>query len=947
MDPCLWRASPGQPPTGAPLFYLYSMSTIHFTETVKNLIEALNDIYEQQKGLPWSTVLRYLWTVLDKTLYYIFTFQWIYDFKRYPIILPKISESIFADLLYRINPILFSSDTEFLSSNSVLIFLQGCLNCFFLYLPLSAVQFIWIRRFIINGALAGAAATLGLIFGYCSFLGLCLFGFQEIIYTWYGLEPLSYFVGVWLIFIAVLQMLKGPLAEITDPKELLRIFAISFGCVWTDQSSFYQTFGNLSLHSGVSTLDWMTSGEPQSSVIFYFLGLIVGSFFWTSLIGLVFWIVDFSIEYFAEAKILPFVKYSYSSWIQGFNNVCLIGCMTLTLTSFPYYGFGYLFSNPLGFVARDSALEKFTLLKTETTDVLNGRLGYGTKSAIVSVDTDLSIFDRGRYSSGPVEQLDPESLNYQGEYLWRSRVDRMAAAHRFRKSKGIFHKYLVAQFRPMAQNLRKKKRETRRLQKLEKIQQKQQQQKNKLFFKQKLKSGFIKDKENNVKYGDDNVTEFIERFIQDYAGEANLKDPGIPNLGPREKIRFSAFSELMRCGWDCFSIFDDVQKPIAQEIKERYSENFIYRFFLRSDISSFLKRQKHHLTSDEEIDLFQKRKALGEYYDTLRSYSRLPIPIRKAFGPTICGSKSYSSRIYNQQFKGTSKIVRRLFSIHLENEKNLLPVQRKTPYIKGPKKQSGLIQKIQAIKGKEKKKKLKKVMQGKEIDKLYFNVFKEPSVLKYDQPLYSPNAFKENSLIHETIGQLYTLQTKTPLSPFIQETNPLPFFAGWDHEKRKFVVTNRLLTRENHLKQMNLLRAPASSYEKPEKLQVLTWPINFKNWPVLNTSLSRLSRNREDIPTQDDLFFYTEPLMEDPKVIYSQLPSLIDRVELDLVDRRQAVLSPKIGGWVWTGNTKSEFQKLLKKWQAQVLKFMPSQLTKANKVVPKDSPKFGSRKSRD
>ena len=898
------------------------MSTIHFTETIKNLIEALNEIYEQQKGLPWSIVSRYLWNVLDRTLYYIFTLQWIYDFKRYPIILPKISESIFADLLYRINPILFSSETEF---GGILTFLQGFLNCFFLFLPLSAVQFIWIRRFVINGALAGVAASLGIVFGYCSFLGCCLFGFREIIFSWYGLEPLSYFLGVWLIFTAVLQMLKSPLSEITEPKELLRIFGISFGCVWTDQSSFFQTFGNLSFQSGVSTLDW-----TEGPLTFYFLGLFLGSIFWTSLIGFMFWFVDFLIESFAEAKILPFVKYKYSSWAQGFNSVCLIGCMTLTLTSFPYYGFGYLFSNPLGFVARDSALEKFTLLKTDTTDVLNGRLGYGTKSAIVPVDTDLSIFDRGRYSAGPIEQLDPESLNYQGEYLWRSRVDRMSATHRFRKSKGIFHKYLVAQFRPMARNLRKKKRETRRIQKLEKIQQKQQQASTR-FEKQPNQSAFTQEKDKSVKVGKDNVTDFIDRFIQDYAGEANLKDPGVPNLAPKERIRFSALSEIMRCGWDCFSLYRDVQKPVAQEIKERFSENIIYRFLLRSDISSFLKRQKYALTSDEEIDLFQKRKALGEYYDTLRSYSKLPIPVRKAFGPTICGSKSYSSRIYNQQFKGTSKIVRRLFSIHLENEKNLLPVQRKTSYV-----DENRARKIQAITSKQKRK-LKKVIRGREIDKLYFNLFREPSVLKYDQPLYKTDKNKKNALLHESIGKLKTrkIKKKTKLSPFIQETNPLPFFAGWDHEKRKFVVTNRLLTRDNHLKQMNLLRAPASSFEKPEKLLVLTWPINFKDWPILNTALTRLSRERKEIHTQDDVFYYTEPLMDQPKLVYSQLPSLVSRVESDLVDRGQTVLSPKIGGWVWNGNTKTEIQQILQKWQAQISKYMPSSFTKTRARITK------------
>ena len=219
------------------------MSVLPLAETIKNTIEVLNEIYEiQNSGLQWVIFLKFSWNVLMDWIVYVFTFQWMNDFIQLPIIIPQVSESIFSDLLNFLVPTPVPSDSHlmdpqmvntswiqnFLTSDSSVIqngipldpsqmgiffktsFLSGFLNCFFLYFPLSPVQFIWLRRVIIDGPWAGRAATIGIIFGHLSLLGFCLFGFRDIINAWFGLEPFSYFLGIWLIFTVIFEMAHGP-----------------------------------------------------------------------------------------------------------------------------------------------------------------------------------------------------------------------------------------------------------------------------------------------------------------------------------------------------------------------------------------------------------------------------------------------------------------------------------------------------------------------------------------------------------------------------------------------------------------------------------------------------------------------------------------------------------------------------------------------------------------
>ena len=767
------------------------MSVLPLAETLKNTIEVLNQIYEQNSGsgLQWILFLKLSWNIFLDWIIYIFTFQWVNDFIQLPIFLPQGSESIFSDLLnhlsqgsnpYSLNfPVITDQTTSTLwHREAIQNFVGGFCNCFFLYVPLSPVQWIWLRRIIIDSPWAGRVSTMGLIFGHLSLLGCCLFGFRDIINAWFGLEPLSYFLGVWFIFIVIFEMAHKPLVlKKSQTKErLFKIFLISFGFVWTDQSGFYQYFSHLTLHNGVSLMDF--SSWENSNLSIYYLGIIVGSFFWTYII---------SQGVLRLGYLFPRLtryKYPYSYWIRGFHNFCLIGCITLTLTSFPYYGPDYLLTNPLGFFPQDSVFETTSLLKTDTKDIQKGRLG--EKSSFASVDTDLSLFDRGRYAGGPVVEFHFESLNYQQEYAWRSRFDRRGLT----RGGGLLDQYLTTQFGPVEEALKKQRREKKRAQQIQKWTNIQESKGGRPSSEAEewvpsSDESFDDLSLNNLglpeggdpNYLIDNYEYLIERFVENYTAEANSEDPEVPDLVDEKMIDFSAFSEIAKYGFDLFSMFEAVElnpvdEELARDIKEKFSDNLVYKFLVHMDISHFLKRlpKEHQLTSQDEISLFEKRLALAEYYDTMRSYSQLPLS--SIFQPLFCGPKSYVHRIYNQQFKGTLKIVERLFSIHLENEENIPSLNNE---------------------------------ENQKSEVIYSKLKKEPSVLKFDQPLYKSHFLEKNPLIHEQFLEHMPSSIQTADStPFLKETKPLPFFVGWNNEKRKFIVTNRLLTRQKTLSETSL-----------------------------------------------------------------------------------------------------------------------------------------------
>ena len=253
-------------------------------------------------------------------------------------------------------------------------------------------------------------------------------------------------------------------------------------------------------------------------------------------------------------------------------------------------------------------------------------------------------------------------------------------------------------------------------------------------------------------------------------GRENLLKSGPTDPLEKDELFQANFSSKFHSGFSPFFYTDSLEEdkfPYEHFVKENYYASPLFRGLLTVDIDSFLSRQPrgHLLSRGEEKQLFVKRQLLGKYYDTLRYYDNF------ARGEENSSFyKSFADRVYSQQFKGTLKIARRLFSITADPEQN---TQNKR-------------------------------------------------VLKFDQPLFDKSPSKRDSLFHEelpiqnvhresekvskrgekehilenngmtdSLGNI--LEDNKKELPFIEETNPTPFYAGWDDQLRKFVITNRML----------------------------------------------------------------------------------------------------------------------------------------------------------
>nr|YP_009238383.1 hypothetical chloroplast protein RF1 [Bracteacoccus aerius]AMO01261.1 hypothetical chloroplast protein RF1 [Bracteacoccus aerius] len=109
---------------------------------------------------------------------------------------------------------------------------------------------------------------------------------------------------------------------------------------------------------------------------------------------------------------------------------------------------------------------------------------------------------------------------------------------------------------------------------------------------------------------------------------------------------------------------------IYKDLLQHWYYSPFNRLLLKFDVDSFIRRQpsSYFLTKKEENLLHMRRLLLSDYYETLRWYTYM-----QHYGSMkarIGGTKSFASRIYNQQFMGTLRKVRHLFAITPSSTEN-------------------------------------------------------------------------------------------------------------------------------------------------------------------------------------------------------------------------------------------------------------------------------------
>lgn len=839
-----------------------------FSQFLKDYINNINNFYDSFPGdgdVDLAFLLKFSLFYIAQSLKflakYILTFRWFNDFHSFKITIPQLISSNFNSLYSS-----YSSTSSFFSffDNPSFIpnfFIIGLFNGLILSIPCSSSQILWLRRLTVEGLPSGIASGLGIISSQF-LLNVCvLLGLRFIIFPWYSFEALNYICGIILTLSVIYIIAHRPIKRIksSNTVQLVKIFILHFILTWTEQSTLFQYLSNVSFSPEPTLFETLAIDKGIHSILShwtYFSGLLFGSIFWAIFFG---WVV-LSIGYSSS----KFFNFSYSIWVRNFNSLSLIFLIAFALTSFPYYNLDYLIASPLGFIGQDDALKNFHL-RVNSRDLKKGRLG--EYSSHTSLDTDVSTFDRGRYQTTSEVELTFEDLNYQGEYVWRARNDRISSG-----SAGLVNK-LVSKFLP---RLKEAKIKLIASTKLKNIKSK----KNINIDVNILEDDLFDENENENENEDEDEDEedfdtsdhlsfldyenLIKRFMWDY--QADVTSSSLPEpYDIVDQEPYSAFSELARYAFDSFATFEEVESDefeerLGKRIKSKYYSNIVYKSILDFELSNFLGRQpkSYSLTKAEENDLFQKRLILASYYDNLREYSKMPY--FEAFQDLFLGPKTYANRVYNNQFKGTLKIIRRLFSISLERKYNR----------------------------------------------------NRESVLKFDQPLYKETLSDQNPLLHEELDDAYL---DTISTPFLREVNPIPFYAGWDNKLRKFIVTNYWLAnsytgiKTDYSKIFNVPNLISKrSSRKSKMINFVTWPLSrhkierLKNYSQKSAALMFSAYDDPAYEQQRDIFEYTESDDYDIRIVYETLPSILKRVDLRDKEKEQVYVRPLRGGVIWPGN---------------------------------------------
>jgi len=855
-----------------------------FAQFLKDFVESINDFYGSFYGSTeylqiFKFSFLYLLDSLKFLIKYILTFRWFNDFCFLRVSIPRIMYSSFIDTPVVDNPSLYLFN--FFNTPNLIErpFLSGLLNSFLFSIPVSANHILLLRRFTVEGLYAGTAAGLGLVVGQLFFLFCIICGFRFIIFPVLSAEFVVYLLGLILTLGAVFIISNKPIRriKISEVRTLRNLFIFHICLTWTEQTTFFSYFSNISFSAEPSLFEVVNSPYPLDAFLdnwLYLSGLMISSVFLTlSLGGFIYWLGYAICERF---------KFSYSRWVRLFHYSSLVTLIAFSLTSFPYYSFDYITSGQLGFISDDNALRGFHV-KTTQGDFKKGRLG--EYSSHTSLDTDPTPFSRSRYFTGSELDLTFEDLNYQAEYIWRSRNDRLSLG-----SPGLINK-IIKRFFPNLKSKLSKMRpgfsfKTRIIEDFEEPEEPEiveEESDDEYIDFEDLKKEDIKnlDLYAPIYSAECDLEDFIFRFIEDYQSDTDKSI--VPDFyHDDDQEPFSAITEFSKYGFDSFAFFDymetdEFEDTLGKKLKRKYYSNWVYKWLLSIDFIDFLFREpkKYSLKTDEEHLLFNRRLLLSDYYDSLLSYFKTPY--HKDYQDIFLGSKSYANKVYNQQFFGTLKIVRKLFSINLDKKTN--PNER--------------------------------------------------SILKYDQLLFKEKNDIQNPLRHEEINndknfldKFKKLNNKNKNILFFIEAKPNPFYAGWDLKSRKFLITNYLSTRSRVNTKIKKIKNPEiSKKSKRRKIHFLEWPLkkdkidNIKKDLNYHLNLDYSQYSEQTLQIQKDLFEYTDVLDYDNKLVYETLPSFFKRLESKDKDKIMILVHPLKGGFAWSGNEPLNFEiqeKLIK-----------------------------------
>ena len=642
-----------------------------------------------------------------------------------------------------------------------------------------------------------------------------------------------------------------------------KFFLINLILSWCEQSCIFQYLSNLTLTGHPSILEGFSTKTTIANFLShsnYIFGIFLGSILFSLLWMFVVWQL--------KNLVVSLTRISIASFLQTVNRGSFVVILGFTLSSIPFYSLDYLVTGPLGFVSQDTVFKKSIFDENQLKNPV-------AKLSPIITDENLnfnvSLFDRGRYLLFPEEhdKYSFEDLNYRGEKDWIRRSEKMA---NIVDSKGGFFS--------LSQIFKKQKSQPVNNVELQDIESNIYPQAN-----------FRLPEEENLNF---NVDDQPENRFYNFYNLINFDSDSSDELPPIQnnfkKFNLSSFSG------DFLRENSKIQANLEKKIKQKYYSNPIYKNLLALDIDLFLNRQpaSWFLQGKHELDLYEKRQMLNSYYDSLRLYKDLPYS--ENFEDFFNGTKSFTNKIYNQQFKGTLRSVQSLFSLSASST-DFLSTKKNTVV----------------------------------------------SVLKYDQPLYesefgfSPyheeipeidSFYKNQNISRQNVSTNFL--TKHFFTNNTQQVISLPTYAGWNADLRAFVITNKHKARVYAGSDIKLPPESDAQFNvrKPENEQLVSriapFPqkINFLVWPK---SKDYFSFDKPEFPftvlfkyiTKDESFpsnFKSKPVADS---IVDELPETENWYKLKLQSEKRSYLlfpsfAPKRGGFVWPGNLSFDFKNSIK-----------------------------------
>ena len=859
-----------------------------FVTAVRDYIDWINssfDAFSATFGGPMTTwaffqsTLLYLLSSIKVGVLYVVTFQWLHDLVYLPVLIPRCTESILKEQLYFLGiraPFFTFGETPTLLQNKLIIgFLNSCFCC----LPVSCAHIIGLRQYYLQGWRMGLATNAGIVLGNTLFLCAVLFGWRGVLIPWLQFEPWNYVLGCLILVLAIREFYlnkesaKWLRHRFGGDQKFFRTGFYAFALTLCDQSFIFQHLSNLTLGLETNFIEPLTGTSHGLFFqhIWYILGFVLGSVVFTC----VFFQCADGVRYLVTRVNWRMPTMLFSIYFSRFSYFYLIITAAATL---PFYGVDYLVTRPLGFVPYDTGLTPSIFVGYTIQDRFLENLGVpvkGEKFFPEEHDEDVAGFDRGVYLhrtpydfTGTPDMRGIESFRIPIEEYWRTRFRRRTdyrPIFHLKEGRKKQYRRIIEKFSLLTRLADQKEKRTQAtlqsilddLRPALETDAKRKEKSLKMvtygvdipFDQFTITDNFVLPFDAYKKDLSTNVSNAYKKFIRrlrtlltkptltkkDEYNLANLlEDVDFQIDNAQNTPRENFYKDVKKAGFNLFlgrdfrpKRYDPEKYYISPTITQklhlthpnddkgqkilhyRMRKNPYFVNLLRTDIDGFLARQpqSHTLTSKEEAELFYKRSMMNDYYNTMRRY-RYMFEVPPAYFDFLDGygsTKSFAHKVFNHQFNGTYRMVRRIMSIDLNPVTN--PEQRR--------------------------------------------------VVKFDMPLFDDSA-SGNPMLHEELekrietkvqkrgatSRIRRAQRRSKRS-FFRGSNTHPLYAGWDEQKRQFVLTNRLLptaltgrrirvpTEYKEFKQLAGFAEEKREQRKiRRKLGSTRTQINFTLWPI-------------------------------------------------------------------------------------------------------------------